>query len=111
LVVSISRRRREIGLLKSLGLVNNQVGAAVCWQASTVAMVGIVVGVPLGVALGQVVWKAFAINLGAVPVSTVPAWLIVVLAAGVLVVSNLLAVAPALVAARSKTAGQLLRTQ
>jgi len=39
------------------------------------------------------------------------AWLIVVLAAGVLVVSNLLAVAPALVAARSKTAGQLLRTQ
>jgi len=111
LVVSISRRRREIGLLKSLGLVNNQVGAAVCWQASTVAMVGIVVGVPLGVALGQVAWKAFAINLGAVPVSTVPAWLIVVLAAGVLVVSNLLAVAPALVAARSKTAGQLLRTQ
>lgn len=111
LVVSVSRRRREIGLLKSLGLVNTQVGAAVCWQATTVALVGIVVGVPLGVALGQVVWKLFAANLGAVPVSTVPAWLIAALAVGVLVVSNLLAVVPALVAARSKTAAQLLHTQ
>lgn len=111
LVVSVARRRREIGLLKSLGLVNKQVGAAVCWQATTVALVGIVGGVPLGVALGQLVWKAFATNLGAVPVATVPAWLIAVLAVGVVVVSNLLAVVPALVAARSKTAGQLLRTQ
>ena len=110
LVVSVARRRREIGLLKSLGLVNTQVGAAVCWQATTVAVVGIVVGVPLGVALGGVVWKAFATNLGAVPVATVPAWLIAALAVGVVVVANLLAVVPALVAARSKTAGQLLRT-
>jgi ABC-type lipoprotein release transport system permease subunit len=111
LVVSVARRRREIGLLKSLGLVNNQVGAAVCWQATTVALVGIVVGVPLGIAVGHVVWKAFAANLGAVPVATVQAWVIVALAGGVLVVSNVLAIVPALVAARSKTAGQLLRTQ
>ena len=90
--------------------MNGQVGAAVCWQATTVALVGIVVGVPLGVAVGQVVWRAFATNLGAVPVATVPVWLISALAAGVLVVANLLAIAPALAAARSKD-GQLLRTQ
>ena len=82
-----------------------------CWQATTVALVGIVVGVPLGVAVGQVVWRAFATNLGAVPVATVPVWLIAALALGVFVVANLLAVVPALVAARSKTASQLLRTQ
>jgi ABC-type lipoprotein release transport system permease subunit len=111
LVVSVSRRRREIGLLKSLGLVNNQVGAAVCWQATTVAVVGIVVGIPLGIAVGQLVWRAFATNLGAVPESTVPTGLIVALALGVVVVANLLAIVPAVVAARSKTAGELLRTQ
>jgi ABC-type lipoprotein release transport system permease subunit len=110
LVVSVARRRREIGLLKALGLVNGQIGAAVCWQATTVALVGIVVGVPLGVAVGQAVWRAFATNLGAVPVATVPVWVIAAIAGGVLVVANLLAVAPAL-AARAKTAGQLLRTQ
>jgi len=111
LVVSVARRRREIGLLKALGFVNSQVEAAVCWQAVTVAMVGIVVGVPLGVAAGQVVWRSFASNLGAVPVATDPIWVIATLSVSVLVVAILLAVAPSVMAARSKTAGQLLRTQ
>ena len=110
LVVSVARRRREIGLMKALGFVRVQVGATVCWQASTVALVGIVVGIPLGVAVGHVVWRAFATNLGVVPDTTIPIGVMVVLAVGVLVVANLLAVAPAMVAARSKTAAQLLRT-
>ena len=110
LVVSVARRRREIGLLKALGFVNRQVAAAVCWQATTVALVGIVLGIPVGLLVGQAVWRAFATNLGVVPVATVPVWTVIALGAGVLVVANLLAVAPAL-AARSNTAVQLLRTQ
>jgi len=58
---------------------------------------------------GQAVWRAFATNLGAVPVSVVPAEVILALGLGVLVVANLLAVAPAVAAARSKTTDQLLR--
>jgi hypothetical protein len=110
LVVSVARRQREIGLLRALGFVNRQVGAAVCWQATTVALVGIIVGVPLGVAAGQLAWKAFATNLGVVPVSVVSVGLIAALGAGVLVVANVLALAPALVAARSHSA-HLLRAQ
>jgi hypothetical protein len=109
LVVSVARRRHEIGLLKALGFVKGQVGATVCWQASTVALVGIIVGLPLGVALGQAVWRAFATNLGAVPVPVVPVEVVAALGVGVLVVANLLALAPAVVAARSKTTAQLLR--
>ncbi len=109
-MVSVARRRREIGLLKALGFVKIQVGAAVCWQATTVAFVGIIVGIPCGIAVGQVVWRAFATNLGAVPVSLVPVGVIAAVGVGVLVVANLLAAGPALAAARSKTAGQLLRT-
>jgi len=47
LVVSVSRRRREMGLLKALGFVNRQIVATVAWQATAVALVGVVVGVPL----------------------------------------------------------------
>jgi hypothetical protein len=108
LVVSVARRRREIGLLKVLGFVNRQVGSAVAWQATTVAVIGVVIGIPLGVAAGQATWRAFADNLGVVPVAVVPIWLVGGLAAGVIVVANLLAVGPALVATRSKPA-KLLR--
>ncbi len=68
LVVSVSRRRREIGLLKALGFVNRQIVASVAWQATALVAVGIVVGVPLGIVLGREVWSAFANNLGVVPV-------------------------------------------
>jgi hypothetical protein len=111
LVVSVARRRREIGLLKVLGFVNRQVAAAVSWQATTLALIGIVVGVPLGVVAGEAVWNAFANNLGAVPIAVVPVWLVVTLAVGVLVVANLLAIGPALVATRSKPARLLQPTQ
>jgi hypothetical protein len=103
--------RREIGLLKVLGFVNRQVAVAVSWQATTLALIGIVVGVPLGVVTGEAIWNAFANNLGAVPISVVPTWLVVTLAVGVLVVANLLAIGPALVATRSKPARLLQPTQ
>jgi hypothetical protein len=108
LVVSVARRRREVGLLKVLGFVNRQVASSVSWQATTLALVGIVVGVPLGLAVGQEVWKTFASNLGVVPVAVVPVWLVVGLVVGVLAVANLIAVAPALASSRSRP-GQLLR--
>ena len=109
LVVSVSQRRREVGLLKVVGFVNGQVASTVAWQATTLAVAGIVIGVPTGVVVGGTIWRAFANNLGAVPVSVVPVWLIALLVAGVLVVANLIAVAPALVATRSKPR-DLLRT-
>ena len=53
LVVSVSRRRRDVGLLKVLGFVNRQVVSTVSWQATTLALVGVVVGVPLGLVVGR----------------------------------------------------------
>jgi hypothetical protein len=108
LVVSVSRRRREVGLLKVLGFVNRQVVSSVSWQATTLALVGVVVGVPLGLIVGRAVWNAFANNLGAVPVTVVPILLTTAIALGVLVGANVIAIAPALVATRSKP-GELLR--
>ena len=110
LVVSVARRRREIGLLKVLGFVNRQVGSVVAWQATPLAGIGIIIGTPLGVVIGRAVWTAFARNLGAVPVPVVPIWFLVALLAGVVTVANLIAIGPALVATRSK-AKELLGAQ
>jgi hypothetical protein len=110
LLVSVARRRQETGLLKVLGFVRRQVGAAVCWQASSVALVGIAVGAPIGIAAGKVLWRVFATNFGVVPVEVVRPVLLVVLVTGVLVAANVLAAVPALLAARSRP-GQLLRAE
>jgi ABC-type antimicrobial peptide transport system permease subunit len=110
LLVSVARRHVEAGLLKALGFVRRQVAAAVCWQATTVALAGIAVGVPVGVAAGRVLWRVFATNFGVVPVDVVEPVLIAALVAGVVAVANLLAAVPALLAARSQPA-RLLRAE
>ena len=110
LVVSVARRRTENRLLAALGMVRRQLAAIVFWQASTVAVVAIALGIPLGIAAGQAIWRAFAISLGVVPVPVVAAWPIVALAAGGLLVANAFAAIPALTATRSRPR-QLLRTE
>ena len=110
LVVSVARRRTETGLLVALGMVRRQLAAIVFWQATTVAVVAIAAGIPLGIAAGRAIWRAFAISLGVVPVPVVQAWLIAALAAGALLAANALAAVPAMSAARSRP-GPLLRTE
>lgn len=107
LLVSASRRRREFALLKVLGFVRRQVRVAVSWQATTVAVVGLVVGIPLGLVVGNLAWKAFASNLGAVPLTVVPVGLVALVGGGVLILGNLLALAPGSFAARSRPAAAL----
>ena len=107
LLASVRQRRRELALLKTLGLTRRQVMAAVAWQASVILVVAGLVGVPLGVAAGHWAWGAFATSLGAVPVTVVPvpallAGLVVLLVAG-----NLLAAGPGAVAARTAPAAVL----
>ncbi len=110
LVVSVTRRRREVGLLKALGFVRRQVAFTLSWQTTTVAVIGIVIGVPAGIAIGRLVWRIFADNLGVVPVPVVAVGVIAAVSVGTLVVANLLAIGPALVAARSRPA-TLLRSE
>ncbi len=110
LLVSLTRRRAEVGLLKVLGFVRHQVAAVVGWQATAVALVGIGAGMPLGIAAGKITWRVFATDFGVVPVSVVQPAPLAALAAAVLIAANILAVTPALLAARSRPA-QLLRAE
>ena len=73
LVASVRRRRRDFALLKTLGFTRGQLAAAVAWQSTVVAVVGLVIGVPVGIAAGRWLWLAFAHQLSAVPDPVIPA--------------------------------------
>ena len=104
LIASVRRRRRDFALLKTLGFTRGQLAAAVAWQSSVVAVVGLVIGVPVGIAAGRWLWLAFAHELSAVPDPVVPASSIVLAAAGAMVLANLVAALPGRVAARTPAA-------
>jgi FtsX-like permease family len=107
LLASVRRRRRELALLKTLGLTRRQVMAAVAWQASVILVVAGLVGVPLGVAAGHWAWAAFATSLGAVPVTVVPVPALLAGFLALLAAGNLLAAGPGAVAARTPPAAVL----
>jgi ABC-type dipeptide/oligopeptide/nickel transport system permease subunit len=90
--------------------VRRQVAAVVTWQATAVVLVGMVVGVPLGIAAGKVAWRLFASNVGVVPVEVVQAVPLILLATAALAAAALLAVLPALLAGRARPA-DLLRAE
>ncbi len=104
LVSSVRRRRRDLAVLKSLGFVRRQVMATVGWQATTLVVVALIPGVPLGVAVGRRTWDVLALQLGiaAQPITPVVALLVLVPAA--LVLANAVAAAPAWSAGRTQAA-------
>jgi hypothetical protein len=104
LLVSVARRRRELALLKVLGFVRLQVRAAVCWQALTIGVVGIVVGVPIGIAIGHVAWGAFVHDVGAIPSTVVPVGQLAVIGVAVVGVGLLLALLPSTLASNVRPA-------
>ena len=110
LVASVRRRRRDFALLKTLGFTRRQLAGAVAWQSTVIALVGLVIGVPLGIASGRLLWLAFARQLSAVPDPVVPALSVILAAVGALVLANVVAAIPARQAARTPAA-LLLRAE
>jgi ABC-type lipoprotein release transport system permease subunit len=107
LFVSVARRRRQVALLKVLGFVRRQVLASTCWQALTVVAIGLLIGVPSGIAVGKAVWRSFAAHLGAVPVAVVPVELVAIVCVVIVVGGVALALLPALLAVRVQPAEAL----
>jgi hypothetical protein len=104
LVSSVRQRRRDLALLKTIGFVRGQLAAAVAWQSSVAALVGIVVGIPLGVVAGRWIWDLFARQIYAVPYPTVSLLALFLVGIGTLVLANVVAAIPARSAARTPTA-------
>jgi hypothetical protein len=110
LATSVRHGRQQLGVLKTIGFTRRQVAAAVAWHASTLAVVSLVFGLPLGVIAGRMLWTRIVENIGlvSVPVVSIPA--IVAVTVLVVVVANVAALGPGIAAARTRPA-QALRTE
>jgi hypothetical protein len=104
LVTSVRRRRGDLAVLKTLGFDQRQVRGAVAWQATTMAVIGLLVGIPCGLFVGDVVWRAIADSLGIQSSAPIPALALGALVPCAIVAVNLLAFLPARAAARIRPA-------
>jgi hypothetical protein len=107
LVASVRRRRRDFALLKTLGFTRRQLAGAVAWQSTVIALVGLIIGVPLGIAGGRWLWLLFARELSAVPDVTIPAGSIALAGLTALILANVVAALPGRRAARTPAAAIL----
>ena len=110
LVTAVRRRRRELGLLKTLGFERSQVRATVAWQATMLGLVGLIVGIPIGVLTGDLIWRLVAESLGVAVVSTIPLLGILLVIPCTLALVNLIAFLPTRTAARTRP-GVALRSE
>jgi ABC-type lipoprotein release transport system permease subunit len=104
LVTSVRRRRRDLAMLKTLGFVQRQIRGTVGWQATTLAVVALVIGVPVGIAAGRWAWRAFAEQIGVVPAPHIGGVSLLVVVPATILLALAVSFVPALLAARTRPA-------
>lgn len=104
LVTSIRRRRRDLAVLKTLGFRRVQISATVAWQATTLAALAALAGLPIGVVIGRLAWRALGEQFGIVPEPATPVLALLVAFPITVVLANVIALAPGLMAARVRAA-------
>jgi predicted lysophospholipase L1 biosynthesis ABC-type transport system permease subunit len=85
LAVTARRRRDDLWTLRAIGFRRRQLRALSGWQAVTITVVGLAIGVPVGVAAGRAVWREVAGRVGVVPDPSA-AWSLIARSAAVTVV-------------------------
>ena len=104
LATAIRRRRRHLAVLKTIGFDRRQLLATVGWQALTFAVIGLLVGLPLGVAAGRWAWYLFATEIDVVPEPVTPVGLVFLLVPAAVLLALGVSALPAWSAARTRAA-------
>jgi FtsX-like permease family len=110
LVTTVRRRRVDLAVLRSLGFTKRDSRVAIAWQATLIAIVGLVIGVPLGIFTGRILWRQLAESFPVVyvpPLALVAVLLVVPVA---IAIANLVAAGPAHAATRIRPA-RVLRSE
>jgi ABC-type antimicrobial peptide transport system permease subunit len=100
----VRRRRRDLAVLKTLGLLRSQLLRVVSWQAIALTATALLVGLPLGLLAGRWAWLLFADSAGVGSQADVPVPLVLLVIPVTLVLAVLLAVVPGWTAARIRPA-------
>ncbi len=107
LAMSVRRRRGELAVARSLGLTRLQARLVVFAEATTIVVVALLIGAPLGAALGRTAWAAFVDRLGISGPSGVDWTRLGALVIVAIVLTWLVALIPAWIAARRPPASGL----
>ena len=107
IAVATRARRRELAILGALGCTPRQLASSVRWHALTVASIALLVGVPLGVAAGRVLYRNFAVDLGVLPTITTSLLAIAGVIVGTIIVGLLASALPAHRISRTRIASSL----
>jgi hypothetical protein len=107
LVTTVRRRRVDLAVLRSLGFTRRDARLAIAWQATLLAMVGVLVGVPCGIIAGRLLWRQIAEDFPVVYAPPLALLAILLIAPAAVAVANLLAAGPAHTATRTSPASVL----
>jgi ABC-type lipoprotein release transport system permease subunit len=110
LVTTVRRRRHDLAVLRAMGLRPRQSAACIFWQAMTVAVVALAIGIPLGIIIGRVSWRWVANSTPLLYVPPLAALAILIAIPAAIALANVLAAYPARRAAGVRPA-EVLRTE
>ncbi|MEP6625808.1 MAG: FtsX-like permease family protein, partial [Acidimicrobiia bacterium] len=99
-VTNGQRRRRDLAMLQTLGFRSRQLVATIGAQALTLMLVGLVIGIPVGIVLGRIVWGWIARGVGIAPDASIPLMAILLTVIGAILGAALVAAFPARSATR-----------
>ena len=108
LAMAVRRRRRELAVLRTLGLTGRQTRLVVVTQASVLAVIGLALGIPLGLAVGRAIWRVVADFTPLAYYPPLSVWALALIVPVTLLAANLLAIWPGYRAARLRP-GRILR--
>ena len=100
LLLSVFERRREIGLLRSVGMTRSQVRTMVRWESVITSLFGAITGVVLGILTGIVI--VVSLNDSGFSAFTLPITNTIIILAGAFVIGVIAAVFPAWRATRTE---------
>ncbi len=104
LLTGVRRRRRDLAVLKTLGLLRSQLLQVVSWQASALATAALLAGLPVGLLAGRWAWALFAGSVGVAGTAEVPLPIVLAVIPVTLLLASLLAAGPGWAAARIRPA-------
>ena len=107
LSLAVRRRRADLAVLRTFGLTPRQAGGVIRWQAVVLAAVALVVGIPVGLVIGRLVWSAIAAPSDVVVRADVSSIGLIVFAAVAVAVALVLSIRPAHRAAHLRPAEAL----
>ena len=107
LVIAIHRNRHDLAVARALGVTPRLLRRTGRWAGTVFASAALVVAVPVGIVLGRVVWRTYAVNLGVVPDPVTTVWEIAALVLGTLLLAALVGTLAARRQARPRPAAEL----